>query len=263
MKIHKYLSLILLLPLAIMTGCGGGGDSAAPTASAPASVVTAASKVLALANSTDTATITANVTTASGAAAPDGTPVTFSVPAGTGTLSATTATTTNGVASVTVKHDPVTGATPNQVVTVTCTAGGATSAKDVKFINQPTKATVSCGTKRAVPNLAALDMEVDCTAGATFNNATQPIAPANAAAGSLVAAKFTAGATQVSMINATGVNTGTAPIMTATFDVVAAGGLPTFSVNPAAITATDPAGTAITPPVTASDVACTAKFDTE
>jgi len=64
------------------------------------------------------------------------------------------------------------------------------------------------------------------------------------------------------MINANGCNTDTAPIMQMTYSVVAAGGLPKFSVNPAGMAATDADGAAMAL-VTAADVAVTAKFDTE
>jgi len=264
MKIYKYISLILLLPLAVMTGCSSGGDSVAASPNAPAALALATTQAMIVANSADTATLKATVTKADGTPVPDGTPVTFSVPAGSGTLSAATATTTGGVASVTMTRGPVSGA-KNQVVTVTCTSGGATAAKDVKCINQPTSAAVSVAMKRNVSGMAALDLKLKNTAGATFDNAAQKVGCVNAGAGSLVAANFAGNVNTISMINANGVNTGTAPIMTVTHDVIGGGGLPKFTVDAAAgaIAATDANGAALIPPVTADDIVVTTVFDTE
>jgi len=248
-----------------MTGCSGSGSgTTVPTGpGAPAALALTTSQAMIVANNADSATLQATVTKADGSPVPDGTPVTFSIPAGSGALSASTATTTNGVASVTLTHSPVSGA-KNQLVNVTCVSGGASDAKTVKCINQPTSATVAVSMKRNVPGVAALDLKLNNGGGATFDNAAQKISCVNSGSGSLAVGNFAANSNTISMINATGFDTGTTPIMTVTHDVIPGTALPQFTVDAAAgaVAATDVNGAAM-PLVTAADINVTTVFDTE
>jgi hypothetical protein len=109
----------------------------------PGSIVLGSSPASGIANGVVPVTLTATVSPAdlvNGVIA-NGTPVTFSIVSGTGTLSLTTATTTNGVASVTL-NSTVAGS-----VGVKATAGTApavdSNTVSVTFITQPTQAIVT------------------------------------------------------------------------------------------------------------------------
>jgi hypothetical protein len=83
----------------------------------------------------------------------------------------------------------------------------------------------------------------------------------------LVVGNFDAAAnsTQVGLVNASGFDTGTTPIIKATFAVAAGAGLPAFSIDqaPTSLTASDPNGGATIPAATAADMVVTVTFDTE
>jgi len=258
----KYIiGIMLLLAAAALTGCGGGGDSADPNG--PADITMTASRAMALANSSDAVTIQAAVRKADGSSVADGTIVTFSVD--TATLSSPTATTTNGTAAVSMTCAPVPGA--NFTAVVTAAAGNASRTSNVKFINQPSSVDVSVRFNVAVTNLAALQFKLISAEGATFDNNAQLVSRINnAAAGStsIILAGFDPAAKTltVGLANPGGFNTGTTPIIKATYAIAAGSGLPTFSVDAAGFTATDPQSVAI-PQVTSAALVVTTVFDTE
>jgi len=264
----KVLVGLILFLAAALTACGGGGDSGGSDPNGPANVQLLPSKTLALADGNDVVTLLAEVTRADGAAVADGTIVTFTLPAGSGTLSAALVATNGGVASVNLTRPPVAGA-KNQIVTVTGSVGRVSGATEVKFINQPTSVELFMATEAPVANLAALQLAVNNTAGTSFDNTAAPVFTLNSAAvgASLATANFNAVAnsTTIALINANGINTGTTPIIKLTFSVAASAGLPSFSINtaPARFTATDPNGIALAPPLTAANLVLSTRFDTE
>jgi hypothetical protein len=265
MNIIRLTSLIFILSFVALSGCGGsggGGDEAPVDLGAAAAVTLTSSKAVILADGTDSATITADVEDADGAAVADGTIVGFSVPSGSGTLSASSAATANGRASVALLRAPIQDAL-NQTVVVMGTAGSASGIKDVKCINQPASASVSVAFDQAVTNLAGLQFNLNNTATASFNG---NVIGENAAAGSQVVGNSNAAAnsTTIALINAGGFNAvAAAPVITATFAVTGSG-LPSFSVDltPASFTAISPGGAAISA-VTAANMVVTVKFNTE
>jgi hypothetical protein len=264
------VGLILSLATAL-SGCGGGGggdgaDRDDPNAAATVQLIS--SKTRALADGSDAVTLVAEVTRADGSAVADGTVITFTVPAGSGTLSAALAATNGGVASVNLTRPPIDGA-KNQIVTVTGTAGQASGAMEVKFINQPTSVELFIAMDAPVANLGALQLTVQSTAGVTFNNTTAQVFTLNNAAvgASLATAGFNiaTNSTTIALVSANGFNSATAPILKATFSVAANAGLPSFSIDssPSRFTATDPTGLGITPALTAANIVLSATFDTE
>jgi hypothetical protein len=267
MKRTSIIGLIIFLAASVLSGCGGDGDAAAPDTNAPASVALTPSKTAALANGIDAITIVADVSKADGTAVPDGTVVSFSVPGTAGSLSAPTAVCSGGLASVILTHPSI--SVNNTPVIVTAVAGDKSRNMAVKFINQPTSVEVSIGFGTAVTNLTTLKFQLNSTAGASFNNGgladPQLISAINAAAeaGSLAAGNFIANSNTIGLVNVGGFNTGTAPIIRATYAVAAGDSLPTFSVDAAGFSATDPDGNATVPQVTAADMVITTVFDTE
>jgi len=256
MKRTYLLGLILILAVYALSACGGGGGGDGVDPNAPARVTLTTSKVMALANNVDPVTIQASVEKADGTAVADRTVVTFS--ANTATLSASTAATTNGIASLSMTCAPIAGAN-NYTATVTASAGTVSGTTPVKFINQPASVDVSIGFTQPVANLAALQFKLNNTAGAAFNNADpQLVSAINAATGSTVVGNFFAANNMtIALINAAGFNTGTAPIIKATFTVAAGAGLPSFSIDatPASITSE--------PAVAPENLVVTVSFDTE
>jgi hypothetical protein len=133
---------------------------------------------------------------------------------------------------------------------------------------QPVRAIVFIAFDQPVENLAGLDLTLNNSAGASFDNNSPQIAPINAAEGSSVVANFDASrnSTRIAFINggAAGINTGTTPIIRITFAVADGSGRPTFSVDatPANFSAiSDPNSTPTTPPVTASNVVVTVTYE--
>jgi hypothetical protein len=269
MKPRNVISLILILGLAALPACGKskGGDDVVvpPPANAAIKVDITPSKKMALANGSDAVTMQADVRNADSTAVPDGTTVNFSVPAGTGVLSASTAVTANGLASVTLTRAPISGAN-NQTLIVTAAAGGVADTEDVKFINQPAAADVSVSLGRTISNLGTLQFNLNNEAGASMDNNASQAQAMNTASGSLVAANFNpaANSTTIGLVSASGVTTGTSPILRVTFAVAADAGMPAFSIDQAtAVTATDSVNNPISPALTAADLVVTVKFDTE
>jgi hypothetical protein len=271
------ISLILILMASALTGCGSDGATGPAGPAGPAGttgtdvnaaavVALTASKAVALADGADAVTIQADVKKADGSAIADGTIVAFSVPADGGTLSAASAVTTGGHASVTVKHAPISGA-KNKLVAVTAITEGSSGSKEVKFINQPASAEVSVAFNQPVTNLAALSFKMNNTAGAAFDTTAQPVTAVNSASGSLAAGSFNAAAnsTTISMVNPTGFNTGTSPVVKTTMSVAQGSGLPQFSIDqgPGNITATDVNSGPTAPAVTAANMVVTVTYDTE
>lgn len=115
--------------------------------------------------------ITANVVSTSGGTVPAGTPVTFAVTSGTGTLSSTTATTdANGNASVTLSS------TVEGNVTVTVTAAQATGSHPIVFADPDKPASINLVTNRisgVINNLGAVTL-------------TATLTPQNSVSGSIV-----------------------------------------------------------------------------
>jgi hypothetical protein len=265
----KMMVGLILFLAATLSGCGGGGDDggAGSDPNGPATVQLTVSKGMALADGSDAVTLLAEVTRADGSTIADGTIVTFTVPTESGTLSAALAATNGGIASVNLSRAPIAGA-KNQIVTVTGSVGRVSGATDVKFINQPSSVELFLATDAPVANLAALQLVVNNTAGTSFDNTAAPVFTLNNAAvgAALVTANFNAVAnsTTIALINANGINTGTTPILKATFSVAASAGLPSFSIDQAAsITATDPNGLALNPALTAANLLLSMRFDTE
>jgi hypothetical protein len=270
MKKICLLNLLSFFTLFILLGCGSSGGDDVSVGSGSASVSVTASKPLALADSGLTndgiVTMTATVLNPDGTTAADGTTVTF---AAMSTLSATSATTVNGSASVILTHDPIPGA-DNTITNVTATVLSVSGSTTVKFINQPSSVDVFIAFDQAVTNLAALQFILDNTAGAAFDNAIlQAIEAINAAVtGSLVLGNYSAitESNEIGLINAVGFNTGTVPIIKATYDVIA--GLPAFSIDqdPLNFLATDaaiPIAGPTVPVVTALNMVVTVTYDTE
>jgi hypothetical protein len=273
MRMRSLISLMLSLSIALVSGCGsddsGGTSSVIPVdTNAPATLTLTPSKGIALADGADAVTIRAEVMKADRTPAADGTVVTFSVPADSGTLSTSTAVSAAGLAVVTLTRAPVSGA-KNQTITVTGAAGSATGTAQAKFINQPASADVFISLDQNVTNLAALNIKVINTPGVSFDNTVQPIAAINAASGSSVVNNFNAQANvnNIAMINAAanGCSTGTAPIIKATFAVAAGNGLPAFGIDPApaSFTATNSSNGATSPSINTANVVVTVKYDTE
>jgi hypothetical protein len=257
MKRAFIFGLILMLAVSVFSACGGGGGGDGADPNAPARVTLTTSKAMALANGVDLVTIQATVEKADGTAVADGTVVTFSV--NTATLSASTAATTNGITSLSMTCAPIAGAN-NYTATVTASAGDVSGNTPVKFINQPTSVDVSIGFKQPIANLAALQFKLNNTAGAAFNNTDpQLVSAINAATGSTVVGNNVSGSnsTTIGLINAGGFNTGTVPIVKATFVVAAGAGLPAFSID------ATPGNITSEPAVTADNLSVTVSFDTE
>jgi adhesin/invasin len=105
--------------------------------------------------------ITANIVATAGGTVPAGTPVTFAVTSGTGTLSSTTATTdANGNASVTLSS------TAEGNVTVTVTAAQATGSHPVVFTDPNKPAAINLVTNRisgVINNLGAVTLTATLT----------------------------------------------------------------------------------------------------
>lgn len=262
---RKFIVLILILSLSALSACGGGGEGSGN--SSAAAITLTPSKNVALADGNDTVTVHANVADAGGAAVADGTPVTFKANDDAGNPFATQSTTVGGLASITLTRDPIQGAR-NQTGTVTAESGSASQSVQIKFINQPASVDVFISFKQAVTNLAGLDFKLDNTAGATFSNPDPQLifTVNNAAVGStLVAGNFNPAdnTTRIVLANPTGLNTGTTPIIKATFAI--SSGLPVFSVDQTAgtFTATDIAGGATAPPAAAADMVVSVTYDTE
>jgi adhesin/invasin len=267
MKRIYSIGIAVILTVSVLFGCGGGGGGSTPPAdpNAPDKVTLSPSKSKALADGGDAITVTATVTKADGAAVADGTAVTFSAPGSSAVVSPASTTCTNGSASFTVTHPAVSGAN-NATVVVTAAAGSTSGNMSLKFINQPSSVDVSVGFGLAVTNLAALQFTLNSTAGAAYDNASELISAINAATGSLVTANFTAAtnSTEIALVNSTGFNTGTNPVLKATFAVAAGSGLPAFSVDADALfVATDKDGNATVPQVNAANMVVSTVFDTE
>jgi Big-like domain-containing protein len=267
----KFIGLILVFLFAVsaLSGCGHGG-----AANSGMTIDLKAAKGVALADGNDVATVQANVENADGTPAPDGTSVSFTAAESSGPLPSSTATTANGKASFSLVHAPISGAT-HVTVTITASAGGASASQDVKFITQPSSVDVFIAFNQAVTNLAGLQFNLISTPGATFDNNAQRIFPMNnavAGSSSQVVGNFDPAANSTKIILSYagfgGFNTGTTPIIKATFAITA--GLPVFSIDEltsaATFTAVGSVGTdfgATTPPVTAENLVVTTTYDTE
>jgi hypothetical protein len=262
-RIFYWVGLIVFLALAL-PGCssdGNGGVVINPNE--PAAVSVTSSKAVALADNNDSVEIVADVKKLDGNAVADGRVVTFVITDPDGNLSASSATTVGGLATVSLTHAPIVVGT-NQTTTVTCTAGLVSGSTDVKFINQPASVDVFIAFDQAVTDLAALQFVLNNTVGAAFDNGAQLISAVDAAAGSVVAANFNGvDSNNVALINGAGFNTGTLPIIQATYAVTT--GLPAFSIDqtPANFIATEPGLGPTTPPVTAANLVVTVTYDTE
>lgn len=264
MKRNIIASTVLLM-LTAFFGCGGGGDGGDPNA--PASISLTPSKTVALANGSDTITLTANVVKSGGGPVADGTLVAFSAPGSAVSLSAASAATANGRAVVTATHSAVTGSN-NRTVVVNATTGGMASSMAVKFINQPTSVDVSVAFSMALTNLASFRFSLLNTPGALFDTTTHPITLVNAAASgssSLGIPVLTGSSLAIVMTSVPGFsfNTGIAPIIKATYAVTGTG-LPAFSVDTTAnFIAEDANGQFTLPQVGPSNVILTTVYNTE
>jgi len=134
--------------------CTAGTCVTAPDPNKPASIVLTTSSTPGVINNNVPVTLTATVTpTGPNGTLANGTPVTFTIQSGTGTLTGggqtAIANTTNGVATVTL-NSTVVGS-----VGVSATAGSAplvtSNTVTVPFINQPTQAIVVLQTAGAIP----------------------------------------------------------------------------------------------------------------
>jgi hypothetical protein len=132
---------------------------------------------------------------------------------------------------------------------------------------QPTRADVFIAFDQPVTNLAGLDLKLDNTAGATFDNTTQPITAINAAQGSLslTVGNFDAAtnSTRIILINgsAAGINTDTTPIVKITYAIADGAGSPTFSISSqATFSVIAPDNGPTTPPVTPANVVVTVTY---
>jgi len=135
---------------------------------------------------------------------------------------------------------------------------------------QPTRADVFIAFDPPVANLAGLDFKLNNTAGATFDNSTQPIAAINAAQGSLSLAlanfDVATNSNRILLINgaAAGINTGTSPIIRITYAISAGFGTPTFSIaSQGTFTAIAPDNSPVTPAVTAANLVVSVTYAAE
>jgi len=263
MKKTWLISLILVLAALGLSACGGGGGGGGVVPvdpNAPAAVSMTPSKTMALADGNDAVTILAQVVKSNGTPVADGTIVAFSTPTSGAAFSASSAPTASGIATTSLTLAPLTGVS-NRSVTVNCSVGNASNTTQLTFINQPTSVDVAISFDQAVTNLAALQFVLNNQAGASFNNL-----PLQVPLGSLAAANFDAASnsTTIGLTNASGFNTGTAPVIVITFSVAPGAGLPAFSIDQAAgFIATDPLSGPTVPPVTAANLVVTRTFDTE
>ena len=123
-KRSGYLILAVVI-LLLFTGCGsssgGGGGAAAST------TTLTSDKSIALANGTDP--VSPERVTFTAASTP-GSPVSFVITAGTGSLiNPAAATDASGNATVQLQRDPITGVNTREDVTVTATAAGASQSR--------------------------------------------------------------------------------------------------------------------------------------
>jgi len=103
---------------------------------APAAIVVSANPSTLEANGTNTSSVTASVTGGGGNAVPDGTVVSFSITAGTGTLSALSATTTDGLATV-VYTSPSSAPAQGYATIQAETTNGLTNTVNITLTGQP------------------------------------------------------------------------------------------------------------------------------
>jgi hypothetical protein len=179
MKMNKrsggYLILAAVISL-LFYGCGsshGGGGGAAASATTLTS-----DKTIALANGDDPvsperATLTATST--------PGSPITFVITAGTGSLvNPDAATNASGIATVQLQRNPLTGVNTREDITVTATAAGASAAKTVRFINLPAQAFVSIALNRVIQDIGVLtfDLVSSPTQSAPNFNTVTPVGAA-------------------------------------------------------------------------------------
>ena len=145
-------AVILLLFAGCGSSSGGGGGAAAST------TTLTSDKTIALANGDDPvsperATLTVTST--------PGSPVSFVITAGTGSLvNADAATNASGIATVQLQRNPITGVNTREDITVTATAAGASAAKTVRFINLPAQASVTIALNRVIQDLGGLTFDL-------------------------------------------------------------------------------------------------------
>ena len=149
-----YLILAAVISL-LFNGCGGGGGGGAAAAS---TTTLTSDKAIALANGNDPVspervTLTATST--------PGSPVSFVITAGTGSLvNADAATNASGIATVQLQRNPITGVNTREDITVTATAAGASAAKTVRFIDLPAQADVKVALNRVIQDLGGLTFDL-------------------------------------------------------------------------------------------------------
>ncbi len=152
-SVYLILAVVTLL---LFTGCGsssGGGGGAAASAT-----TLTADKTIALANGTDP--VSPERVTFTATSTP-GTPVSFVITAGTGSLvNPAAATDASGNATVQLQRNPITGVNTREDITVTATAAGASAAKTVRFINLPAQAAVTIALNRVIQDLGSLTFDV-------------------------------------------------------------------------------------------------------
>ncbi|WP_157046170.1 Ig-like domain-containing protein [Geotalea uraniireducens] len=212
-----------------------------------------ASKGLALANNTDTITIT----TAFQAPVPaDGSVVNFST-SGAASLSAASATTTGGIATVTVKS-----ATAGRVtVRADLSGSSATASTDIKFIAQPTSMAVTIAMNPPITSLAALQFVLINDPGATYNNGSYKII--NQAAEQITSEPVSSGNNlTLGVFSLTFFDTLATPIIQLSYNI--SSGLPGVQVSPTGIIAgTGMNATPVTPPLTPSNFLLAVKYNTD
>ncbi len=140
----------------LFSGCGGssggGGGAAAST------TTLTSDKAIALANGNDP--VSPERVTFTATSTP-GSPVSFVITAGTGSLvNADTATNASGIATVQLQRNPITGVNTREDITVTATAAGASAAKTVRFIDLPSQANISIALNRVITDLGALTFDL-------------------------------------------------------------------------------------------------------
>jgi hypothetical protein len=268
MTLNKFSSLLILLLVTGMSAChGGGGGGGNPNAGA--TITLTPSKTVALADGNDVVTVHADIKNADGTPIADGTPVSFTAPGDNDNPAVTQTTTEDGHASVSLTRDPIQLAT-RETATVTASSIGLSKSTAIKFINQPAGAEVQIGFNQPVTNLAGLQFNLHSDAGATFDNTAQLITGINAAetTQTLVTGNFISAAHSTKVVLAfaglSGFNTGTTPVIKATYAITA--GLPAFSVDVASastFTAVGPDFGPTTPPVTAGNLVVTVIYDTD
>lgn len=224
---------------ATSTPATGSATFAFTNPNKPGTIALAASPASGVTNNNGPVTLTATVTpvdVVNGTIA-NGTPVTFTILSGTGTLSSATGTTTGGVASVTLNSTAV------GTVSVNATAGSTpvvtSNTVSVPFVNQPTQVIVKLATSGTLPVgtlIGGIQAIATASPSAGLSIQASDVTLSGVSAGSFLTPNATnVASVQMALINTTGFGTGefvtlTYHVANGTFPVVGSFGVTPVSV---------------------------------